>query len=453
MRVAYFMVEGSSLSWAARLAAEGCDVLLYHLNPDYRHVGEGIVPIAASRDAWLDWGMTDRETLWFFDCTSVPRFDHGALADRLRSAGRLVVGGGTFCDRLENDRTFGETLAKTCGITAPPAHEFSYVSDALAFIRKSKKQQVGDGGWAWKSDRQLAQHGTYVGTPDKLARYLEAMVIPVHGDRIKCILQERVPGVALSTARWWNGIRFTGPFEGTIEHKAFMDGDAGPSTGCAFNAVWFYEESLPKVARLLGWEAIEQQFRARGAPPGIYDVNAVVDRRGAWFLEWTPRLGYDAQLTSQRGYSSLSELLMRLAKGQDIDDLFDLSKLYMSTRLSVPPYPLGKIDVPKSVAMGVPIDGTDGLYERFFVAAGVRRTGEQLEVADPFGFVGVATTADTSIERGYARILDYLKDELFVPDLQYRLDGAEDVMEDIADMARSGFYTTSVLDDDESEAA
>src|ERR1700683_298410 len=103
MRVAFWCQEGSTVAWARRLQDEGCKVLVYHATPELRRIGEGIVPIAKSQMEWLHFGNADKNTLWFFDCT-----DSGAVADRLRRAGKLVVGGGTFMDRLENERAFGQ---------------------------------------------------------------------------------------------------------------------------------------------------------------------------------------------------------------------------------------------------------------------------------------------------------------------------------------------------------
>lgn len=449
MRVAVLSVEGSCLPWSARMRAEGCDVLQYTVSPMARRVGEGLIPLEHNREKWLAWGTADSQTLWFFDCTSGDEYDSGALADRLRATGKFVVGGGTFMDRLEKDRSFGVAIAAKVGIMVPPTHEFSSVREAVAFIKSDPRQEAGDGGWAWKSDRDLGM--TFVGDAEKVSVFLEMLVLPKFGDRIKCIVQERVKGTTLMTARWWNGVRFTGPFEGTLEHQALCNDDKGPGTGCSVQAVWFYRESYPKIARALRWEALEAEFRKRNAPPGLYDLNAIADRRGAWFLEWTPRLGVDAEMTSQRAISNLSEFLMRLARGQDVDDLFDIEQTYMSTRIWVPPYPARKVTM-DSPAMGVPVLGADGIFERHFVAGGVRLDEQQrLVVADPYGIVGIAMAAETSFERGFEEIDDYL-DEMKVPQAGWRTDGAAALTKDVEELAKAGWHTSDILEDEESAA-
>ncbi len=439
MRVAYFSVEGSTLSWSRRLFDEGVDVLVYVSKPHARKIGAGIVPRSYSVERWIEWGNKDRNTIWFFDCTNA-----GELADRLRRAGKLVIGGSAFMDRLECDRPYGESFARRHGLTLPPTKSFASVRESIAYMRETKKQEVGDGGWAWKPNKDLGASTTFVGDTEKVAAFCERMLIPKHGDRVSCIVQERVGGVALSTARWWNGTAWTGPYEGTLEEKKFMNGDLGPATGCSLNTLWFYLEEQPKIAQALKWEALAIGMAAESAPPGLYDINAMVNERDAYFLEWTPRLGIDSELTSQRAIKSLAELFMRLAHGQEIDDLFNTSRGYHAVRLSVPPYPTEDKELARAGALGTPVDGIDSLWRGNFVMAGLQRTTAGFEVADPYGFIGSCVVAHTSVEGGFARIAEACE-KFQIPDLQYRTDAAKIVAADIAAMKKSGWGTTPYL--------
>lgn len=442
MRVAFYCVEGSTLAWQRRLVDEGCDVLVYHKKFYARKVGKGLVNIAGSMDEWLAWGMRDPNTIWFFDCT-----DAGEIADRLRYQGRFVIGGGTFMDRLENDRPFGAALAERAGIMQPPTREFGTVSSALAFVRSGRKQQLGDGGFAWKSNRTIKQdHRTYVGDAQEVAEFLERVIIPEYGDNVSAIVQERIKGVALSTARWWNGQSFVGPFEGTLEKKGFMNGEKGPATGCSLNLVWFYRERSPKIAQLLHWDDLAISFRAKRAPAGLYDVNAIVAPNAAYFLEWTPRLGIDSELTSQRGIANLAYFLEAIARGQEVAHMFDDEQIYASVRLSVPPYPFDD-DVLKTMPNQLPISGADGLWNKHFVAVGVALGQKGLEVADPYGFAGIALASGTSLEATYDSVYSFLDKRLRIPNLQYRTDAVEAIRKDIEKMESVGFGTTPVLED------
>jgi phosphoribosylamine--glycine ligase len=198
-------------------------------------------------------------------------------ADDFRKAGIPTIGGGSFCDRLEKDRIFGENIAKDAGCRIPPTKTFGTIGQAIAFA-----STVGDEGWYFKSDRYLESDATYgAKNGDDMVRYLES-VQKKFGDHIPCMLQQKIPGVALSTACWWNGKAFIPPYEGTIEHKKMMNDDLGPSTGCAFNAVWFYQ-GTPKVVERTRWQNLTPIFLKNNAPVGIYDMNVIVSEEpGPW---------------------------------------------------------------------------------------------------------------------------------------------------------------------------
>ena len=447
MRFAICTTAGLTLSWWLRLQDEGHEVYVYYY-PDkgspiaQRFVGRGLVPLATSREAWIKWGSASSSTIWFFDFTGA-----GELAELLRRAGRLVVGSGALADRLEKDRVFGEKFAEKAGILMPPTKEFSTISAAQAFLKTNPKQEHGDGGWAWKSNVFLESAATKVGSDSaEVIEYLEYAKRRWR-DNISCILQERIKGVALSTAQWWNGRTFVGPVQATIEEKKFLNGDLGPSTGCSLNLVWFYK-TYPQVARALQWEKVGELLRKADAPPGLYDVNAIVNKSGAWFLEWTPRLGIDSELTSQRGICNLGAFLRNLAAGRSVDHLFDIDQTYMGVHLSVPPYPnegAGIEDL--KIPANTPVRGEDGLWDKFFVAGGLGKGELGLEVTDPCGFVGVAVTAGTNLDEAFDECYDYLKEKLKVNDLQYRTDCADVVREDLEDMMDDGGWeSTPVLE-------
>lgn len=443
MRVAYYSIEGATLSWARRLQDEGCEVFVFTEKAHARKIGHGIVPRALNLQDWLAWGNKTRNTIWFFDCTNA-----GTLADRLRKSGKHVLGGGSFMDKLECDRPFGESFAAKHGLVSPPTKAFASVTDSIKYMREAK-QTLGDGGWAWKPNKDLGASTTYVGDAEKVAAFCERMILPEHGNSVSCIVQERIPGVALSTARWWNGNAWTGPYEGTIEEKKFMNGDIGPATGCSLNSVWFYLEENPKIAQALKWDALAVGMKAEQAPPGIYDVNAIVNDKGAYFLEWTPRLGIDAELTSQRGITSLSELFCRMVMGEEADDLFKVTTAYHAVRLSVPPYPTEADELNKlTIAMGVPVEDIDSLWRGNFVMVGIARTKHGFEVADPFGFVGSCVVSDTNVHRAFNRI-DRACKKFSIPNLQRRTDGAKIIVDDIERMKKFGWGTTTYLSTEE----
>jgi phosphoribosylamine-glycine ligase len=442
MRVAFFSHDGATISWARRLMDEGCEVLLYVAQDRKNQIGRGIVPLASSKVQWLAWGAKDPRTVYMFDQTH-----HGELADSLRSSGKFVLNGGGFQDHLELDRHWGTEIVERAGVRTPPTYKFTSISETIAFLKSNPKQHFGDGGWAWKPDRDIGCDATLVSKDtERIMDHLQ-QISRRFGDKLKCILQEKIDGVAVSTARWWNGLGWVGPTQGTIENKKLMNDNLGPATGCSFNMVWFYWNNEVRINRELAWDKLAESFRQHNAPPGLYDINAILNSQGAWFLEWTPRLGIDSEMTSQRAISSLKDFLWALVTGGPVDDYFNTSKCYFDIRLSVPPYP-NNIDVKdyKSPAIGVPIKGFDGLWDKNFVISGVSYDKDRgLTVADPGGLFGFATMEGTSLGETYKKLYKWVKDTLVVPDIQYRTDAAKIIQDDIDLMRTTGWELTPVL--------
>lgn len=442
MRCAFITLDGCTISWARRMLEEGSDVLAFVKNDRKNVIGRGIVPLATSLEQWLAWGAQDPNTVYLFDQTQM-----GELADRLRKSGKFVVNGGTFQDRLELDRHWGESLASKAGVLAPPTHKFGSISEAITFLKTNPKQEFGDGGWAWKPDKDIGCDATLVASNgQKIIDHVEH-IRRRFSDGLKCLLQEKIKGVAVSTARWWNGKAWVGPIQGTIENKKFMDHNLGPATGCSFNLVWFYWDENPRIAEALKWNELADTFRQNDAPPGLYDINAILDKRGAWFLEWTPRLGIDSEMTSQRAISNLSEFVLNLATGKGVDHLFDLDHVYFDVRLSVPPYPNAIVAKDyTSPAMGVPVKGIDGLSQGMFVVGQMAfEPARGFYVADNFGLLGYVVDKGNSLSKGYDKIYKWIKDKLVIPDLQYRTDAAKVIQDDVDAMIKAGWPLTPAL--------
>jgi phosphoribosylamine-glycine ligase len=265
-----------------------------------------------------------------------------------------------------------------------------------------------------------------------------------YGDKIPNLLQRKIDGAAISTAAWWNGRTFIGPFEGTIEHKKFLNDELGPSTGCSFNAAWFYDDDVPKIAEELGWENLGPIFREHEAPPGLYDINAVVNEGKAYFLEWTPRLGCDSETTSHRLINpdvGLGETLIRLVEGRLAEMPVDTSVLALSTRVSVPPYPVEGLDGDcEQSSVGTPVWGIDSLWEDSFCAYALKQ-GKQggYEVADPNGMVGIGIAVGDSLWKLQGQVIRFLRDELKAPGKQYRTDADSSIAKDAVRIRQAGF--------------
>lgn len=438
MRIAIATEFAAGLSFWERLADEGNEVAVWVKPKEGKDAGNGIVEKAGTWDALLHWAKTGALSgmgaLVLFDSSGM-----GDLAEEARRWGLPVLGGGKFMDRLEKDRAFGFEVAQQAGAKIPPHERFDSFAAALAYARKLPSQV----SLFFKSDRYIdadATHGAE--SRDDLIEYLEHLIWR-HGSAGRCILQEKIEGIPISTARWWNGTQWVGPYEGTIEHKKFLNDDVGPSTGCSFNAVWFYE-TTPRIAELLGWENLAWVFRRNAAPPGLYDINAVATPDGqVYFLEWTPRFGYDSEPTSFRLYPHLTKAMYDIVMGLGGPE--PSKELGYSVRLSVPPYPWEKskkTDLHNCI--GTFVSGPTSMWEDDFLGYSLKRTERGLEVAVSDGIVGLAYSQGDSLERAHKAALASAK-RIRVPALQYRTDGGAVIAKDAKRLVAAGFALPSSL--------
>ena len=401
---------------------EGHDVSQYIL-PDNRtspvKTGLGIIPRINTLEL-----QTLRDAVIIFD-----ENDSGKLADQLRRSGKKVLNGGMFCTKLERDRSYGITIAKEIGLSIPPYTEFTSISDAQAFVTAHPDKK-----FYFKSDRYLESDATRAEkTVVGMVGYLED-IKERFGNRISCILQESVSGTALSTAWYWNGTSMVQPIQGTIEHKKYLNGDLGPSTGCQFNVVWFYPDSR-KIGALLHLDRMEEIWRREKAPPGLYDINAIITPGGEpYFLEWTPRFGYDSEPTAQLLCANLATLYAGVVSGKigELPVVTGGAAAY-GVRVSVPPYPWEYPDSKKQsadiVGNRITLPGKQSLYKGF-IAYEVMIDKNQLKVADEYGLLGIVGTAGTDLEKMHKTCMK-LAESIDISGLSYRTDGAEVLTKDM----------------------
>lgn len=445
MRVGVASAFSTCVGLWARLKDEGADVRVWRgsvvddspkLMTSHRLVGQGIVGLEDSWYGLLAWcreGMRSGEpTMMLFDSSGL-----GRLADEARRAGVYVVGGGSFCDRLEKDRSFGRSIVEKNGVPSPPLAEFASIDACLAYAQaggvdkpvyfKTDSYLTGDATHKCEDTEELIEWLTYV---KKIGR-----------SNMSCTLEEKIDGAAISTARYWNGRSWVGPYEGTFERKSFFPDGVGPSTGCSTNAVWFYENDAPEIAEALNWNALTEPFLRAEAPPGIYDQNAIVKDGEAFFLEHTPRMGWDSEGTSHLLFDDYLRWLWFVATGQGENVEPRRGDIGLSIRLSVPPAPweYGEKDE-RGSAVGIPVRGDTGdLWSEGFVGYNLMLGEDGLEVASPEGLVGLSAEVGAVVSDLAIDVIESAKD-LRCPGLMFWPSGvSEAIIADAEGTDEAGF--------------
>ena len=207
------------IAW--QIYKEGHEVRYYIDNEKERDIADGFVPKTNDWEKDVKWA-----DIVVFDDT----LGQGAKAKALRDAGKPVIGGSEYTDRLEDDRSFGQEELKKAGVNIIPYEDFESFDPAIEFVKKNPDRYViKPSGEAQNVKRRL-----FVGEEedgDDVVRMLEAYK-RAFADEIKVFqLQRRIHGVEVAVGGFFNGKHFITPININFEHKKLFPGEVGPPTG------------------------------------------------------------------------------------------------------------------------------------------------------------------------------------------------------------------------------
>ena len=222
--------DADSFDLAYRLAQEGNAVKFHIHDKDYRKVGNGFgMEAIRNWEDQLKW--LGKDGLVIFDNTG-----WGRLQDELRAQGYSVVGGSEGGDKLEFERYYAQDVFATCGMKTVPSRHFVSVKDALTFVKTNK------GRWVVKQNGHADKCFSYRGTMPDGSDVIDLLMNYRKHNNNECDsldLQQRVDGVELGVARYFNGQDWLGPIEMNIEHKKLFPGSLGPKTSEMGTLMWY----------------------------------------------------------------------------------------------------------------------------------------------------------------------------------------------------------------------
>ena len=319
----------TDIAW--QVVKEGHDVRYYIKKKAARSIGDGFVPKSTDWKADADWA----DVVVFDDVLGM-----GEDAHRLRKAGKAVVGGTPYTDRLEDDRAFGQNELRGFGIPIIPFEEYSSFDDAIAYVKANPVRYViKPSGEAQNIKRLLFVGEDEDGTD--VIHVLESYK-KVYADRVRTFqLQQRRTGVEIAIGAFFNGSEFLMPINVNFEHKKLFPGNIGPSTGEMGTAMYW---SQPNRIFNQTLKKMEEKLREEGYV-GYIDLNCIVNAQGIYPLEFTARFGYPTISIQQEGLTTpMGELLAAMARGEKIE-LKARSGFQVGVRIVVPPFPF---DDPKT---------------------------------------------------------------------------------------------------------
>ena len=410
MRILLLSKEGDGLGVAQRLALEGYAVDAWVKDVRLKRALGGIV----NRPS--DWRTCLlRADLVLCDCVGLSRFSND-----IRRAGKPFISCNEYVDRTEIDRAVGMDMFQRAGVRIPETVQAARPSEV------DLPPPWGD-GWVIK--------------PCGNASTAKTMVVKDEGSWKAClakappdkplIVQRVVKGVEVSTEGWFNGKTFLTPFNHTFEEKRFMPGNLGITTGCMGNVVLAAESDKLTRATV---EKVAPFLRMAGYR-GPFDINCIVNESGAYALEVSGRMGFDAiEAFAELLDEPLGQFLAGVAGGTTTPMALG-SDFSIAIRLSIPPWPVQK---PDQASFGEPILGiTDETLEHLFLTDVYREGGKYFTAAGD-GVLLKATARAPSVA-GVQRKVYRLLDGIGVDGKQYRTDIGDRVADDLKKLREWGW--------------
>lgn len=315
---------GESLDIANTIKKEGHEVKLFVEDKGCKEIGFGFVNKATHWEKHVAWA-----DIIIFDYTG-----YGKIATQLRNAGKLVVGGTEYTDRLELDRNYGQAELKKHKIKIIPSKEFTSFNDAITYIEANPNTYVVKPCGETQELKQLL----FVGSDDEgldVIRILRAYEKAWGNDFGNFQLQRKVKGVEVSIAAFFNGHEFVYPINITFEHKKLFPKELGVSTGEMGTSMFWTKDSPIFEATLLKF----QSTLAKHNFIGHIDINCIVNGNGIFPLEFTSRFGYPQIFIQRAGINEpLGELFLKLASKKTFR--INVKKGFqVGAYIVVPPFP------------------------------------------------------------------------------------------------------------------
>ncbi len=396
---------------AMQVQKEGHEVKYCILSKEDREVGDGFVQKVENWEEFKTWA----DVIIFDDS------DFGDVCEKLRKEGKAVVGGTKYTDKLEFDRDFGTAEMKAAGLQTLPSWEFTSFDTAIEFVKSNPSRYVVKPSGDAQNEKVLS----YVGQEEDgrdvitmLERYKKGWSKKMKAFQV----QKFVAGVEVAIGAFFNGKDFILPAFINFEHKRMMNGDIGPATGeMGTTGFWasdtkLYRETLAKMRdRIQGYV-------------GYFDINCIVNARGFYPLEVTPRYGYPTINLQMEGVlSKWGELHAACARGENFV-LRTKRGLQVAVVVAVPPFPFVDPGAFKRFSEDAPIIFKKPLPEGVH-PCDVKLVEGEWHLTGNSGYALVVTGSGSTMEDARRECYNRVRN-IMIPNMFYRTDIGERWMRD-----------------------
>lgn len=402
------------------LTQEGNDVKLFIQDKNRRGNFENMVKKVDSWKKEVRW--VGKDGLIVFDGCG-----HGSVQDTLRKKGYSVVGSSEIGNKLENDRAYGDSIFKKYGLSTVPLFDFNSLQKAIDFVKNNKRK--------WVIKQNSAGTGlkgfNYVGMLDDGEDVIDVLKNYASETKYKdavITLHEKIEGVEIGVGRYFNGADWVGPLEVNLEHKKYFPGDLGPTTSEMGTVAWYDDDETSKLftQTLAKLKTYLRDINFRGD----MEINCIVNEKGAFPLEATPRFGSPiVHLQTEIHDSKWSDFLKAVADGQQYD--LKWKKGYgVVVVVTVPtshPFPFTKSEryvSPRGIQIYFSKDIGLNMEKIHFEDVSLKKEGgkERYYVSDDRGYVLYVTSVKESVEEARRDVYSILENKIFIPKMFYRND-------------------------------
>lgn len=414
---------------AYRLKREGCEVKLFVKDKSRKDCFEGMVEKTDNWKKELKW--VGKDGLIVFDDVA-----YGKIQDDLRKKGYLVVGGSEKGDKIELDRDYGHKIFSACEIKIVPTKNFNDTKDAISFVKRNK------GKWVVKQN----DHQSFLNYVGQLEDGSDVVSILKNYEsrKINTVnLQEKIDGIEIGVARYFNGKDWVGPIEFNLEHKDLHNDNIGPKTGEMGTVIWYSEDEENKIYQATLKKL--KPFLSHANFKGDIDINCIVNEKGIFPIEATSRFGCPStHLQEELHLSPWKDFLMALAKGEEYN--LEYKKGFgVVVSVCVPPFPYKAIDK-NFYSRGVSILFKDDLTKEelnsvHFEEASLSKdaTGDVYTVGGSNGFILYVTGAGKTVQEAKEKVYSIVK-KIVIPQMFYRTDiGDKFIREDQTNLKKWGW--------------
>jgi len=399
------------LAWQVK--KEGHEVKYFIQEKEQKDVCDGFL------DKVEDW----KEHVGWCDIIVFDDVGFGEEAEKLRNAGKPVVGGSIYTDKLENDREFGQAEMQSTGINIIPRWNFTDFDQAIAFMKKNPDRYVIKPSGLAQNEKELL----FVGQEDDgkdiiemLERYKKNW-----GKKIKEFqIQKYISGVEVAVGAFFNGEDFILPVNVNFEHKKMFPGDIGPSTGEMGTSVYWTNRSPLFDATLY---RMKERLALSGYV-GYIDINCIANSRGIYPLEFTSRFGFPHISIAMEGIlSEWGTFLYGIAMKQK-PELRTKRAFQVGVVVAVPPFPFHDPDAFRRYSQEASIifkkPNMEGVH-----LGDVKFVENDWRLAGNSGYALVVTASGTTMNEARKIVYNRVRN-ITIPNLFYRTDIGERWFED-----------------------